>query len=126
MAGQVARIEGDLEGDILAVLSVSGQSMTLEQIRERLVGTAMCTTVLTALRRLEQQELIRREWVRRVFVYTATTGQAELMASRIQGLLDAAADRRAVLARFFAMLPSEDEQLFVDLLRARRPEVATR
>jgi hypothetical protein len=49
-------------------------------------------------------------------VYTAATDQAELTASRIRALLDAGGDRRAVLTRFIAMLPPDEERVLIDLL----------
>lgn len=124
MLDQASRTKGDLERDVIAVLAEGDRPMTLDQVRERLGGKVMCTTVMTVLSRLHQQGLARREWVGQSFVYTAATDQAELAASRIRGLLDAGGNRRAILARFVAMLQPDDEQALKDLLEHRYAEQA--
>jgi predicted transcriptional regulator len=116
MLNQAPPTKGDLERDVIAMLAAGDQPMTLDQVRERLGGTVMATTVMTVLSRLHEQGLTRRQWVGRSFVYTAATDQAELTASRIRALLDAGGDRRAVLTRFIAMLPPDEERVLIDLL----------
>jgi predicted transcriptional regulator len=122
MLDQVSPTKGDLERDVIAMLAAADQPMTLEQVRERLRGTVMATTVMTILSHLHQEGLARREWVGRSFVYTAAADQAELAATRIWALLDAGGDRRAILTRFIAMLPHDDEKLLIDLLRHCYPD----
>ncbi|MCW2638564.1 MAG: CopY family transcriptional regulator [Dactylosporangium sp.] len=116
MLNQAPPTKGDLERDVFAMLAADDQPMTLDQVRERLGGTVMATTVMTVLSRLHEQGLTRRQWVGRSFVYTAATDQAELTAGRIRALLDAGGDRRAVLTRFIAMLPPDEERVLIDLL----------
>jgi predicted transcriptional regulator len=113
------RTKDDLERDVLTMLATGDQPLTLEQVRERLGGTMMSTTVMTVLTRLQQRGLTRRKWTGRSFVYTVEANQAELTAQQIHGLLDAGGDRRAVLANFVAMLPPDEEQMLSDLLRHR-------
>jgi predicted transcriptional regulator len=117
MLDQASPTKGELERDVIAMLAAADQPMTLDQVRERLGGAVMATTVMTVLSRLHQKGLARREWVRRSFVYTAAADQAELAASRIRALLDAGGDRRAILTRFIEMLPRDEERLLIDLLR---------
>jgi predicted transcriptional regulator len=116
MLDQASPTKGDLERDVIAMLAAGGQPMTLDQVRERLGGTVMATTVMTVLSRLHQQGLARRDWVGRSFVYTAGADQAELAANQIRALLDSGGDRRAVLTRFIAMLPHDEERVLIDLL----------
>ncbi len=123
MLDQAPRTRGDLDREVIATLAAGDRPMTLEQVRERLGGTLMCTTVMTALSRLHQQGLTRREWIGESIVYTAVASQDELAASRIRDLLDAGGDRRAVLARFVAMLPPDDERMLIDLLAHRHTTV---
>jgi predicted transcriptional regulator len=123
MLHQAPHTRGDLDREVIATLAAGDRPLTLEQVRERLGGTLMCTAVMTALSRLHQQGLTRREWIGQSFVYTAVASQDELAASRIHDLLDAGGDRRAVLARFVAMLPPDDEQMLIDLLAHRHTTV---
>jgi hypothetical protein len=58
-------------------------------------------------------------------VYTATADRAEVAADRIRALLDDGGDRTAVLTRFIAMLPPDEERVLSDLLRHCYAEKAT-
>jgi predicted transcriptional regulator len=116
MSDQASPTKGDLERDVIAMLTAGDQPMTLDQVRAGLRGTVMATTVMTVLSRLHQQGLARREWVGRSFVYTASADRAERAASRIRAVLDAGGDRTAILTRFVAMLPPDEERVLVDLL----------
>jgi predicted transcriptional regulator len=118
MTPQAAPSKGDLERDVIAMLAADDRPMTLEQVRERLGGTVMATTVMAVLDRLHQRGLARREWVGRAFVYAAAADHADRAASRMRALLDAGGDRRAVLARFVAMLPPD---LLEQCIRGSRP-----
>jgi predicted transcriptional regulator len=119
MLNPAPRTRGDLERDVMAMLTIGDHPMTLDQVRERLGKSVMYSTVMTVLSRLHQQGLARRTWVGQAFVYAAVTDETELTASRIRGLLDADGDRRTALARFVAMLSRDEEQMLVDLLKQR-------
>jgi predicted transcriptional regulator len=125
MSDQASPTKGDLERDVIAMLAAGDQPMTLEQVRERLGGTVMATTVMTVLSRLRERGLARREWVGKTFVYTAAADRAELAADRIRALLDDGGDRMAVLTRFIAMLPPDEERALSDLLRHGYADRAT-
>jgi predicted transcriptional regulator len=125
MLDQASRTKDDLERDVIAMLAATDQPMTLEQVRERLGGTVMATTVMTVLTRLHEQGLARRAWVRRSFVYTTATEQAELAASRMRALLDVVGDRRAALTRFIEMLPPEEQSVLGDVLGTCRTGCST-
>jgi predicted transcriptional regulator len=116
MLDQMSPTKADLERDVIAMLAEGDRPMTLEQVREGLGRTVMATTVLTVLCRLHDQGLTRCEWVGRSLVYTAAADQAEVAADRLRAVLDDGGNRRAVLARFIAMLPSDEKALLSDLL----------
>ena len=118
MLDQAPRTKGDLEHEVFAILAAGDRPMTLDQVRAGLGGGLMCTTVMTVLPRLQEQGRARRQWVDRAYVYSAVA-DADRAASGIWRLLDAGGDRRAVLARFVAMLRPDEERLLTDLLHER-------
>jgi predicted transcriptional regulator len=111
MLDEIRRTRSELERDVMTALAAGGQPMTLEQVRERLDGKVMCTTVMTVLGRLSDKGLTRREQVGRSFVYTALGTQAQLTASRMRQLLDTGDDPAAVLAWFAGMLTPDEGRL---------------
>ncbi|MGC9665105.1 BlaI/MecI/CopY family transcriptional regulator [Planosporangium sp. 12N6] len=116
MSDQAFPTKDDLDREVVAVLTAGDRPLTLDQVRERLSRAVMATTVMTVLSRLHEQGLVRRAWVGRAYVYTTSADRAELAADRIRVLLDTGGDRRAVLTRFIAMLPPDDERVLIDLL----------
>jgi predicted transcriptional regulator len=72
---------------------------------------------MTVLTRLAVKGLVVRTRVGRGYVYGAVLDAAEITAQRMRRLLDAGADRAAVLSRFVGALSDEDERLLADLLR---------
>jgi predicted transcriptional regulator len=119
MMNEVRRSKAELEREVMTALTTGGHPMTLDQVRERLGGTVMCTTVMTVLGRLGEKGLARRERVGQSFVYTPLATPAQLTADRMRRLLDNGDDAEAVLARFVGMLAPEEERLLADLLRQR-------
>jgi predicted transcriptional regulator len=119
MTNEVRRSKAELEREVMTALTAGGRPMTLEQVRERLEGTVMCTTVMTVLGRLGEQGLTRRERVGQSFVYSPLATPAQLTADRMRGLLDDGGDQAAVLARFVGLLAPEQERLLASLLRER-------
>ncbi|NJC73485.1 BlaI/MecI/CopY family transcriptional regulator [Planosporangium thailandense] len=124
MADLISPTKRQLERDVMAMLAADHRPLTLEQVRERLGGGVMATTVMTVLNRLHEQGLARCEWVGRSYVYIADADRAERTAGRIRALLDADGDRRAVLARLIAMLPPDERLELSDLLRGDYAEAA--
>lgn len=124
MADPMTPTRRQLERDVMAMLAADHRPMSPEQVRERLGGAVMATTVMTVLNRLHEQGLARCEWVGRSCVYTADADQAELTAGRIRALLDADVDRRAVLARLIEMLPADERMVLSDLLRSSYADTA--
>jgi predicted transcriptional regulator len=120
MLDEVRHSRAELERQVMTALAVGGQPMTLEQVRERLGGKVMCTTVMTVLGRLHDKGLTRREQVGRSFVYTALGTQAQLTASRMRHLLDTGGEDPApVLAWFVGMLTPDEERLLSNLVKDR-------
>src|SRR5262245_25254051 len=100
MVNRVERTKDELEREVMTALTASGRPMTLEQVRERLGGAVMCTTVMTVLSRLRKKGLTRCERIGQSFVYTPLATPAQLTAGRMRRLLDSGDDPAAVLARF--------------------------
>ncbi|MFV0128712.1 BlaI/MecI/CopY family transcriptional regulator [Streptomyces sp. HMX112] len=121
-AGRARRRQGELEGQALAVLRQAGEPVNAAWVRERLGGGLAYTTVITILTRLHAKDAVHRERAGRSFVWTPTADEAGLAALRMRRVLDAAADREAVLAGFVTALSPGDERLLRDLLaRAEAP-----
>jgi predicted transcriptional regulator len=119
MLDEARRTRRELEREVMTALTTGDQPMTLEQVRARLGGRVMCTTVMTVLGRLHDKGLTRREQVGRSYVYTALGTQAQLTASRMRQSLDTNEDRAAVLAWFVGMLTPEEERVLCDLVKER-------
>jgi predicted transcriptional regulator len=119
MLNEVRRSKGELEREVMSALAAAGRPMTIEQVRDRLEGPVMCTTVMTVLGRLHDKGLTRRDRIGHSFVYTPVATPAQLTAGRMRRLLDGGDDRAAVLARFVGMLAPEEERLLTDLLAGR-------
>ena len=119
MMNEVWRSKGELEREVMTALTAGGHPMTLEQVRERLAGRVMCTTVMTVLGRLGEKGLARRDRVGQSFVYTPVATPAQLTADGMRRLLDTGGDQEAVLTRFVGMLAPEEERLLANLLRER-------
>ena len=124
MMNEVGRSKAELEREVMTALTTGGQPMTLEQVRERLAGRVMCTTVMTVLGRLGEKGLTRRERVGQSFVYTPLATPAQVTADGMRRLLDNGGDQAAVLARFVGMLAPDEERLLADLLRDRSTAAA--
>lgn len=124
MRNEVRRSKSELEGEVMIALAAAGGPMTIEQVRDRLEGTVMCTTVMTVLGRLHDQGLTRRDRIGHSFVYTPVTTRAQLTAGRMRRLLDGGDDRAAVLARFVGMLAPDEERLLAELLTGHATDAA--
>ncbi|MBB1259378.1 BlaI/MecI/CopY family transcriptional regulator [Streptomyces alkaliterrae] len=110
------RAQGELESEVLAALRSAARPVTAAEVQERLGRGLAYTTVITILTRLRAKGAVTRRRAGRAFEWTAVADQAGLAALRLRRLLDAEADREAVLARFVTALPPDDEQLLRGLL----------
>jgi predicted transcriptional regulator len=110
-AGSPRRAAGELEAAALAVLQASSSALTPAQVLDRLGGGLAYTTVVTILSRLHGKGVLTRLRSGRAYSYAPVADEPGLAARRMRGVLDAEADREAVLARFVSQLSPEDEDL---------------
>ncbi|MFI1741617.1 BlaI/MecI/CopY family transcriptional regulator [Streptomyces sioyaensis] len=111
------RAPGELEGEVLAALWAIGKPVGVGTVREHVAGDPAYTTVLTILSRLHDKGLVTRERAGRGYLYAPVRDEAGHAAAGMRNLLEHGKDRAAVLARFVAELPAEDEKLLEQLLR---------
>ncbi|MFF2655384.1 BlaI/MecI/CopY family transcriptional regulator [Streptomyces sp. NPDC058045] len=116
-AGERRRGQGELEAQVLSALCSAPGPVTAAWVREWLGGSLAHTTVLTILTRLGGKDAVTRRRAGRSLVWTAAADQAGLAAHRMRRVLDAEADRQAVLVSFVSGLPPQDEEILRDLLR---------
>jgi predicted transcriptional regulator len=107
---------GELEAEVLAVLQSAGSALTPAQVRERLGDPLAYTTVVTILSRLHAKGVLVRNRAGRAFSYAPVADEPGLAARRMRGVLEAEADREAVLARFVSGLSPADERLLRRML----------
>ncbi|MFJ2115843.1 BlaI/MecI/CopY family transcriptional regulator [Streptomyces sp. NPDC087850] len=110
------RGQGKLEAQVLAALGQAPGPVTAAWVQGRLGGDLAYTTVMTILTRLHAKRAVTRERAGRSFEWRAASDEAGLAALRMRRVLDAEADREAVLARFVTTLSPDDERLLRDLL----------
>lgn len=103
---------------MLAALWAAGEPLTPGEMQRRLGGKLAYTTVMTTLSRLHEKGAVSRRRAGRAYAYTPKLDQAGIAAARMRELLDAGADRHAVLAHFVGSLDPQDERLLQELLRA--------
>ncbi|WP_030262444.1 BlaI/MecI/CopY family transcriptional regulator [Streptomyces violens] len=114
--GARRRGQGELEAQVLSVLRLSSGPATAAWVQKRLDGDLAYTTVMTILSRLLAKGAVTRERLGRAFVWQAASDEAGLAALRMRRVLDAEADREAVLASFVTALSPDDERLLRGLL----------
>jgi predicted transcriptional regulator len=111
VAGTPRRAAGELEAAALAVLQASSSPLTPGEVLDQLGGGLAYTTVVTILSRLHAKGVLTRLRSGRAYSYAPVADEPGLAARRMRGVLDAEADRQAVLARFVSGLSPEDEDL---------------
>jgi len=114
------RAAGELEAAALAVLQSAGSAMTPAQVRDSLGGDLAYTTVVTILSRLHAKGVLTRLRSGRAYSYAPVADVPGLAARRMRGVLDAEADREAVLARFVSGLSPADEQVLRRMLAGQQ------
>ncbi|MET8468361.1 BlaI/MecI/CopY family transcriptional regulator [Streptomyces sp. NPDC006422] len=110
------RAQGELEAQVLAALRTADAPVSAGWVRDRVGGGLAYTTVITILARLQAKDAVTRRREGRSFVWTPVADEAGLAAFKMRKVLDAEADREAVLASFVTSLPEGDEQLLRELL----------
>ena len=110
------RAAGELEAAVLAVLQAAGSPLSPGGVRDRLGGDLAYTTVVTILSRLHGKGVLVRRKAGRAFVYQPVADEPGLAARRMAQMLDAEANREAVLARFVSGLSGTDEELLRRML----------
>jgi predicted transcriptional regulator len=110
------RAAGELEAEVLAVLQAAGSPLSPGEVRDRLGGDLAYTTVVTILSRLHDKGVLSRRKTGRAFAYQPVADEPGLAARRMAQVLDAEADREAVLARFVSGLSGTDEELLRRML----------
>jgi predicted transcriptional regulator len=115
-AGSPRRAAGELAAAALAVLQAADCSLTPGEVLDRLGGGLSYSTVVTILSRLHAKGVLTRLRSGRAYSYTPVTDEPGLAARRMRGVLDAEADRAAVLARFVSELSAADVHLLRRML----------
>jgi predicted transcriptional regulator len=115
-ASGTRRGAGELETAVLAVLQAAGQPLSPGQVRDQLDGALAYTTVVTILSRLHGKGVLNRHKAGRAYRYAPVADEPGLAARRMARVLDAEADRGAVLARFVSGLSGADEELLRQML----------
>ncbi len=111
---------GALEAQVLGCLWDATEPLSVRDIASKLKGRRRAyTTVMTVLTRLHEKGLAERVLSGRAYLYRASGTPAEIEARRIQDLLAASEDPKAVLAHFVKEL-AKDPELLRTLDRARR------
>ena len=107
---------GELEAAVLEVLQRGGSALSPGEVRERIGGDLAYTTVVTILSRLHAKGVLERRKSGRSYRYVPVADSPGLAARRMTRVLDAEADRAAVLARFVSSLSESDEELLRQML----------
>jgi predicted transcriptional regulator len=118
------RAAGELEAAALAVLQSAGSALTPAQVRDKLGIDLAYTTVVTILSRLHAKGVLTRIRSGRAYSYAPVADEPGLAARRMRGVLEAEADREAVLARFVSGLSPDDEHVLRRMLADQRSQEA--
>ena len=90
---------GGLEAELMNLLWAAGEPLGVRELASRLPGPPRAyTTLVTVLTRLVGKGLVERAGDGRRYTYRPAGDPDQLTARAIERLLEAAADRRAVLA----------------------------
>jgi predicted transcriptional regulator len=120
---------GELERSLMDVLWDTAESLSANELRDRLVHQAgsangtekkelASTTILTVLSRLESKGFVTRDRALRPHLYRAVTSRAEHTAELMHEVLGSVPDREAALARFIGNVSPQEADTLRRLLRA--------
>ncbi|RKN46717.1 BlaI/MecI/CopY family transcriptional regulator [Streptomyces hoynatensis] len=110
------RGQGELEALVLSALRAASGPVTAHWIQAELGGDLAYSTVMTILSRLLAKQAVTRERSGRAYLWRPVADVPGLAALRMRRVLEAEADREAVLASFVSALSPDDERLLRDLL----------
>ncbi|MFE7134268.1 BlaI/MecI/CopY family transcriptional regulator [Streptomyces sp. NPDC057638] len=110
------RAQGELEALVLAALRRASGPVNTTWVQEHLGEELAYTTVITILTRLHTKGAVTRERTGRSLVWSSAADESDLAALRMRRVLDAEADRGAVLASFVTSLSADDERMLRALL----------
>lgn len=114
------RSPGALERELVAAIAAAGEGLTTTEVHDQVGPSLAYTTVLTTLARLCGKGVLRRTPVGRTYRYylveSTATMDAALAAHQMRKVMDAHADRAAVMSRFIGELSDQDAQLIAELL----------
>jgi predicted transcriptional regulator len=97
--------------------------MLPRDITEQLATNHAYTSIATVLSRLMAKGLVDREPAGRAYAYVATVAESDLIAQRIESLLDSSMNRTQVLSHFIGGLDPTETDLIRSLLDdASRPQ----
>jgi predicted transcriptional regulator len=119
--GSRRRAAGQLEREILSALWSADGPLTPAQIQASLDAGLAYNTVHTILTRLVEKGRLVRVTSEGRTLYAPTQDAADSAAEQMASVLDAAADRGAILARFVSSLTPEDEAALRSALDGRPP-----
>ncbi|MFF4147564.1 BlaI/MecI/CopY family transcriptional regulator [Streptomyces sp. NPDC001698] len=111
LRGRPRRGPGELEASVLTALGSAPGPVTAGWVRKQIDPSLAYTTVVTTLTRLHGKQAVVRRRDGRSYVWRAVFDAAGLAARRMHRILDGERDRGAVLSRFIAELPPDDERL---------------
>jgi predicted transcriptional regulator len=107
---------GGLERDVLQALWRLEQPASPSTVIEEMNTDLAYTSIATVLGRLCDKGLATRQRQGRLYLYSASTTEADLTARKIHSLLDATSDRAAALAGFADGLDPDDAASLAALL----------
>lgn len=116
MATEGRRSAGRLEHEVLAALWAAGAAQTASQVQQVLPVSRAYTTVTTILGRLHEKGLLARERDGAAYTYLPLVREDAVAARQFGQLLEAGADRRAVLRGFVTAISASDADLLRELL----------
>lgn len=113
------RADGALEREVLGALWALDRPASPADVIDELQTDLAYTSIATILGRLCDKGHATRERVGRAYFYTAVS-EADLTASRIRSVLDAARDRESALAGFADSLDADEARQLAALLERDR------
>ncbi|MFE1289247.1 BlaI/MecI/CopY family transcriptional regulator [Streptomyces sp. NPDC058751] len=114
--GAERRGAGELEGEVLAALWATDDTLTPAEIQAGIGGGLAYNTVHTILKRLHDKGLVLRDVDGRRGAYRPAKNAAQLTAEAMREALDRGPDPIAALRQFVTGLSRREEEALRDLL----------